>query len=106
MVAYRRQLGGYSYPEQLMDLYRFDQEKYDGLKDLISVGPSAPYPLWTLPEDSLRLHPYIGPHAAHGIVLFRDNNPREAWTVDALSRAGILRPEDASRLALCRLAAP
>ena len=42
MVSYREQLGGYSYPEQLMDLWHFDQEKYDGLKDLITLTPPEP----------------------------------------------------------------
>lgn len=106
IVEHRTELGGYSYPEQLMDIYRFDQERYDALKDLISVSMPEPYELWTLPEEELEKHPYIGKYAAHGIVLFRDNNPREAWTVEALGRAGVLRPADASRLARCRLAAP
>ena len=106
IVEHRAELRGYSYPEQLMDIYRFDQEKYDGLKDLISVGPSEPYPLWTLPEEELEKHPYIGKYAAHGVVLYRENNPREAWTVEGLGRAGVLRPADAARLARCRLAEP
>ena len=95
-----------SKPEQLMDIYRFDQEKYDALKDLVTVGPSEPYPLWTLPENELEKHPYIGKYGAHGVVLYRDNNPRGLWTVAALGAAGVLRPEDAARLARCRLAAP
>ena len=109
MVEYRRKLGGsYSYKEQLMDIRKFDRERYDALSDLITVDSAhvRPYPMWTLPEDSLRLHPYIGSYAAHGIVLFRENNPSSAWSVDALARAGVLRPEDASRLSRCRIALP
>ena len=106
IVEHRTELGGYSYPEQLMDIYRFDQEKFDALKDLISVSPPEPYPLWTLPEEELEKHPYIGKYAAHGIVLYRDNNPRELWTVEGLGRAGVLRPTDAARLARCRIAEP
>ena len=106
IVEHRTELGGYSYPEQLMDIYRFDQEKFDALKDLISVSPPEPYPLWTLPEEELEKHPYIGKYAAHGIVLYRDNNPRELWTVEGLGRAGVLRPADAARLARCRIAEP
>ena len=106
MVEYRQRLGGsYSYKEQLMDIWKFDKEKYDALSDLITVDSAyiRPYPLWTLPEDSLRLHPYIGSYAAHGIVLFRENNPSSAWSVDALSSAGILGPEKLSR---CIIEAP
>ena len=81
----------------------FDREKFDALSDLITVGEShvRPYPLWTLPADSLKLHPYIGSYAARGIVLYRENNPREDWTVEALAEAGILKPEMAARLSGC-----
>ena len=106
IVEHREELRGYSYPEQLMDIYRFDQEKFDALKDLVTVGPSEPYPLWTLPEEELEKHPYIGKYAAHGVVLYRDNNPREALTVEGLARAGVLKPSDAARLARCRIADP
>ena len=106
IIEHRTKLQGFSYPEQLMDIYRFDQEKFDALKDLVTVGPSEPYPLWTLPEEELEKHPYIGRYGAHGVVLYRDNNPRGLWTVAALRAAGVLRPEDADRLARCRLASP
>ena len=108
MLEYRRQLGGYSYKEQLMDIWKFDQEKYDALSDLIVVSPEhvKPYPLWSLPADSLRLHPYIGDYAAKGIVLYRDNNPRSLWSVDSLASAGVLRAEDAARLRRCAIANP
>jgi DNA uptake protein ComE-like DNA-binding protein len=106
MVSYREELGGYSYPEQLMDIRHFDQEKFDGLKDLVTLGEQKPYPLWTLPEERLRTHPYIGKYAARGIVLFRENNPRDRWSVENLIDAGILDPERAPKLARCRIADP
>ena len=95
--------------EQLMDIWRFDREKYDALADLVEVNPRhvRPYGLWTLPEDSLRLHPYIGNFAvAHGIVLFRENNPVGEWSVAALEKAGVLSMEAASKLSRCVIAAP
>ncbi len=67
---------------------------------------AAGYPLWTLPEDELRRHPYIDSGAAHGIVLYREHNPSERWTVEGLKAAGVLRPADADRLARCRIATP
>ena len=103
MVSYRKQLKGYSYPEQLMDIYHFDQDRFDALSDLITVGASEPYPLWSHPEDSLKKHPYIGSRA-HGIVLFREHNPPEKWTVEELARAGVLSSDQASRLSRCSLA--
>lgn len=106
MVSHRADLGGYSYPEQLMDIYRFDQEKFDALADLIVVGPSDSLSLWTLDEAALAKHPYIDKRAAHGIVLFRNNNSNSSLTVDALIAAGILSPIEGSKLARCRIAKP
>ena len=108
MVEYRARLGGYSYKEQLMDIYHFDREKYDALSDLIVCSkPREAFRLWTLGEDSLKLHPYIKSwHTAHSIALFRDNTPRSEWTVTALKEAGILPEEDAVRLSKCRISDP
>lgn len=110
MVEYRRRLGGsYSFKEQLMDIWKFDKEKYDGLSDLVTIDTShvKPYPLWSLPEDSLRIHPYIRyADVAHGIVLFRENNPVSSWSVEALEKAGIISPEMAGKLARCRIEHP
>lgn len=108
MVRHRERLGGYSCPEQLLDIRKFDETKYEQVRDLVCVDPAGirPYPLWTLPEDSLRLHPYISPRSAHGIVIFRENNPRENWTVDALLAAGVLDSSSAEKLRSCILSPP
>ena len=108
MVSYRKELGGYSYPEQLMDIWHFDQEKFDNLKDLIKCDTLAtlPYSLWTLTEKELAAHPYIGKRAARSIVIFRENSPKSEWTVSHLQKAGILDPDKASKLARCRIAKP
>ena len=39
MVRYREEIGGYTSTEQLMDIERFDSERYEGLKDLITCLP-------------------------------------------------------------------
>ncbi len=108
MVRYRNELRGYSTPLQLLEIRKFDSTKYELVRDLVCVNPSTvrPYPLWTLPEDSLRLHPYISLRVAHGIVIFRENNPREAWSVDALLDAGIIDPTCAEKLRSCILSPP
>ena len=108
MVEYRNRLGGYSFKEQLLDIDRFGQERYDGLSDLITVSEEhmRPYPLWSLPADSLRLHPYIGERAADDIVLFRQNVPKEKWTVGELKKAGILDPDLALLLEKCYIGQP
>lgn len=104
MVEYRKSLGGYSYKEQLMDIWKFDQQKYAALEDLVTVNPdtATPYPLWTLPVDSLRRHPYIRNYeTARAIVVFRENTPPENRTVDALISAGILPSDSAVKLSRC-----
>ena len=104
MVEYRKELGGYSYKEQLMDIWKFDREKYDKLADLITIDTAyiKPYPLWTHPVDSLRLHPYIRNYeTARAIVLFRENNLPDSCTVSALARAGILPTDLATKLSHC-----
>ena len=106
MVAYRSELRGYSYKEQLMEIWKFDQEKYDALADLITLNPEnlRQYPLWSLPADSLRLHPYIrNLETAKAIVLFRETNSPENCTIPALEQAGIISSETASRLSRCAI---
>ena len=106
MVAYRAELRGYSYKEQLMEIWKFDQAKFDALSDLITLAPEniRPYPLWSLPADSLRLHPYIrNMETAKAIALFRENNPPENCTIAALEQAGIINSETSSRLSRCAI---
>jgi DNA uptake protein ComE-like DNA-binding protein len=106
MVSYRTSLGGYSHPEQLLEIYHFDREKYDALKDLISCSAPEPYPIWTLSERDLALHPYISRDEAHSIVLYRTHQPSSLWTVEGLRKAGILTEEHYGKLSRCVLAQP
>ena len=109
MVEYRKSLGGYSYKEQLMDIWKFDAEKYAALEDLITVNPetATPYPLWTLPTDSLRKHPYIRSYeTARAIVLFCETVPQSEWSIKNISAAGILSESAAEKLSRCFIAAP
>ena len=106
MVSYRTSLGGYSHPEQLLDIYHFDREKYDALKDLISCSPPEPYPIWTLSERDLARHPYISRDEAHSIVLYRTHQPQDQWTLEGIHKAGILTEEHYAKLARCVLAGP
>lgn len=109
MVAHRDALKGYSYKEQLMDIWKFDQQKFDALSDLITVDPQnvTPYPLWSLPADSLSCHPYIrNRETARAIVLFRESTPRDQWSVSAIEKAGILTSEYAGKLSRCTILSP
>lgn len=109
MVEYRQQLKGYSHKEQLMEIWKFDQQKYGALEDLVTVAPEhiTPYPLWTYPADSLRKHPYIRNYeTARAIVLYRENTSSDQWSVEKLSAAGILSESAAEKLSRCVIADP
>ena len=104
MVEYRDQLRGYSCPEQLMEIWHFDREKYDGLKDLITCSPVEPYPFWSGTLEDIRNHPHIRNwQTAKDIAFYRDHNPPEAQTIDGLLAAGLITEEKAARLRRCRL---
>ena len=104
VVQHRQQLQGYSTVEQLLEIYHFDEEKLAGMRDFITCSPPRPYPIWTLPEDSLARHPHISRAEAHSIVLYRQHHTPAECTLDNLNRAGILSQEHYQRLSLCLLA--
>ena len=106
MVSYREELGGYSCTEQLKEIWNFGDERYEKLSDLIECSePAKPLRLWTLPDDSLRLHPHIRyKSVAHGIVLYRENNPSSEWTLEGLLNAGIIGENQFEKLKLCKIA--
>lgn len=104
VVQYRERLGGYSCPEQLMEIYHFDADKYDGLKDLITCSAATPFPIWTATEEQLAQHPHISRAEAHSIILYRQHHSPADCTLDGLIAAGILSPDHASGLSRCNLA--
>lgn len=108
LVQTREELGGYSCKEQLLHIWNFDQQKYEGLKDLIVCSrPAAPFALWSLPADRLREHPYIRNwQIAKSIVFYREHNARELWTLDGLRDAGVIDEQMAAKLALCLIEDP
>lgn len=101
MVEYRQKLGGYSSKEQLMEIYKFDSERYGSIEDLVTVSPEhiTPYPLWRLGAEELALHPYIrSRNVAHAIVMFRTNTKKSLWSIERLASEGILNEEAARKL--------
>ena len=104
VVWYRERLGGYSTVEQLTEIYHFDEEKLDGMRDLIYCSKPTPFPIWTLPEADLSHHPHISRAEAHSIVLYREHHPVAECTLDGLQRAGILSEEHYAGLSRCLLA--
>ena len=106
IVGYRSALRGFSSVDQLLEIYRFDKEKLDGMRDLITCSPPEPYPLWTLSEEELSAHPYISRAEAHGIVLYRTHHPAGECTLEGLEKAGVISWENAGKLRGIRILSP
>lgn len=105
MVKYREELGGYSCSEQLMEIWKFDSLRFNGLKDLIFCSePSSPLDLWGADEETLRAHPHIrNRHTARSIVLYRKTTSREQWSITGLLETGIINSETALKLSRCKI---
>ena len=101
IVSYRKSLHGYSRTQQLMDIYHFDRARYDGLSDFITCSKPVPYPLWTLPEEELRKHPYISGAEAHAIVVYREHHAPQEYTLEGLKKESVLSQEHALKLEQC-----
>ena len=106
IVSYRESLCGFSSIEQLLDIKNFSWERLDGFRDLVTLSKPEPYPLWSLPEEELRKHPYISSAEAHGIVLYRDHHKKEALSVDGLLKAGVISESHAEKLGRCAIGNP
>lgn len=105
IVRHRDALGGFSDKRQLMDIRGIDSRRYAALEELVTLSPEyiKSYPLWSLPADSLKKHPYIRTAAlARAIVLYRENNPLDRLTVRGLLEAGVIDDDCAGKLSLCR----
>ena len=104
MVSQREALGGwYCCKEQLLDIWNFGEERYEGLQDLVFVKPEdaakGKFDIWTASEDEMKAHPYIRSwKIAHNIVLYRNSTPQSEHTLDHLVSAGILTPDSATAL--------
>jgi DNA uptake protein ComE-like DNA-binding protein len=100
IVAYRKRLGGYAHIQQLRDLYGVDSVRLAQWMPQLSLDTSKiiKIDLTTADEQTLWKHPYIGYHAARGIVHFRTTQGAEACTLSALLKNNILNEDVAQRL--------
>lgn len=101
MVSYRKKLGGYSSVEQLLEIPGFDTVRLGRIRDMVTVAVPFVLDIWSMPEDSLSAHPYFDRNSAHSVVLFRENNPREEWSVDNLLEAGAIGLRAARKIREC-----
>lgn len=72
IVKYREQLGGFAFKEQLMEIWKFDKEKFDAVKNFIIVDDSEVRKININTCTAAQLkHPYISWNIANAIVNYR-----------------------------------
>jgi len=73
IIEYREKLGGYHTAEQLLELWKFDQEKLDKLNGKISIKSTDVVKLNvnTATAEEFAKHPYISWNVANSIVKMR-----------------------------------
>jgi DNA uptake protein ComE-like DNA-binding protein len=76
IITYRNQLGGYASIEQLLEIWKFDKDKLDGIRKNIWVDTSLVIQL-KLNTDSilvLKRHAYLDWNHANAIVKYREQH--------------------------------
>lgn len=104
MVEYRTSLGGYSCPEQFMELYKFDENRFSDIADLVECSEPHYFDLWYASIDELAAHPAVGRYdTARSIILYRENTAPAGWTIESLAGAGVISESQALKLIRCTL---
>lgn len=99
ILDYREKLGGFHSAEQLLEIKRFDKERYEGIKNLIEVDASVIRPINVnlANVSKLKNHPYINYNAANSIVKMRE--ARGAYTdIDQLLESVLIDKEMLEKL--------
>lgn len=74
IVAYRKELGGFNHPQQLLEIKGISPKKYEKLAEYLTVKSKVKLlKINTLSEEQLSKHPYISEKQATGIVERRKN---------------------------------
>lgn len=73
IVAYRNRLGGFCNPEQLMEVFGFDAERYEQVKPYVSAKPEfiTRISINSVTAAELKKHPYVTFGIANAIVNYR-----------------------------------
>ena len=74
IIKKRNELGGFVKKEQLLEVWKMDEEKYEKIKDQVTVNPSVvkKINLNSVEMDQLKIHPYIRWNIANSILKMRD----------------------------------
>lgn len=100
IIEYRESLGGFHTVDQLLEVYGMDEERLAPLRECVKVDATLirPLAIWTLSEDELARHPYLGRSGARSIMRFRRICPDSLWNTAALLRENVLDSAAMTRL--------
>lgn len=73
IVTYRTRLGGFHSADQLLEVYGFDAERFDRIREQLTLNTDflRRYNINTADVNELRSHPYLTPAIASAIVNYR-----------------------------------
>ena len=99
-IEYRKRLGGFHSPEQLMEIPGIDSARYGGVAKRVTAAPLKirRFRLDSAGKHFLINHPYIGAYAARGIILMREKMGKEFCTLENLVRERVISKEKADSL--------
>lgn len=100
ILEYRKRLGGFAIPEQLLEIKGFDKERLDGFSDKVFADSTLilKTDLKTATEAQLANHLYIGKYLARCIILYREVSHPDSCSIHHLVEHGILTKEQARRI--------
>ncbi len=99
IIEHRTELGGYTRKEQLMELWKFDQEKYDGIEKYVSVDVSKIKKININSCTAKELkHPYLNWNTVNGIISYRSKHGKFT-TIDDIKKTDLVDEETYRKIA-------
>ena len=94
IIRYRNRIGGFYNKEQLKEVYELDSTKYAGIKDQLTVNPSAiiKVNINTISFASLRQSPYLSYKQASAIIEYRTQHGNYN-SIDDVASVAIITPD-------------
>lgn len=95
ILDYRKRLGGFVFPEQLMEVYGIDKERFSVFNSRIWADSTKVkrLKLSEVTAEQLSANPYIGAYAARSIVKFREQAGERVINIAVLVANRIIREE-------------
>lgn len=74
IIRKRNELGGFVKKEQLLEVWKMDEAKYEKIKDLVEINPTLikKIALNSISIEELKVHPYIRWNIANSIIKMRE----------------------------------